>query len=146
MMLGHTPFVACCEERYRLIFVQKIYLFGAEGTSQDRGRPRPASTAASSPAKRAKTSNHDDDAAHDQQSDQGDDEEDEETDHQARRDSEDGEMAEKDSSSTSKHCAAQALQPHLHQAWSKVDVVCTIHLGHAHGDGVSMLESQSAFC
>ncbi|KAL3160011.1 hypothetical protein ABBQ38_010398 [Trebouxia sp. C0009 RCD-2024] len=77
---------------------EKIYLFGAEGTSQDRGRPRPASTAASSPAKRAKTSNQEADAAHDQQTDE---DEQEEIDHRARRDSEDSGMAEKDSSSTS---------------------------------------------
>lgn len=93
---------------HSLRLLQKIYLFGAEGTSQDRGRPRPASTAASSPAKRAKTSNQEADAAHDQQTDE---DEQEEIDHRARRDSEDSGMAEKDSSSTSKHCAAQSCDP-----------------------------------
>ena len=34
--------------------LQKIYLFATEGCSQDRGRPRPPSTSAGSPAKRAK--------------------------------------------------------------------------------------------
>ena len=34
--------------------LQKIYLFATEGCSQDRGRPRPSSTSAGSPAKRAK--------------------------------------------------------------------------------------------
>lgn len=102
--------VACVEDSkyYHLRLLQKIYLFGAEGASQDRGRPRPASTAASSPAKRAKTSSQGDDAAHDQQTDE---EEEEETDHQARRDPEDGRVEEKDSSSTSQYCAAQSCNP-----------------------------------
>ena len=82
--------------------LQKIYLFGAEGTTRDRGRPRPASAAASSPAKRAKTSVHEEDK---QQTGRGEDEEDEENEshHQDERGSPDVEMAENDPPSTSKH-------------------------------------------
>ena len=91
--------------------MQKIYLFGAEGTTQDRGRPRPASAAASSPAKRVKTSSHQEDAAGEHQPGPGEEEKEEEGEphQQAERDSADVEMAEKDPPSTSKHSTGFAM-------------------------------------
>lgn len=87
--------------------LQKVYLFGAEGTTQDRGRPRPAPAAASSsPAKRAKTSSQDSAAGEQQQCQDAEDQQEEQC-HQAERESEASEMADKDPSSTSKHSTAQ---------------------------------------
>lgn len=86
--------------------LQKIYLFGAEGTTQDRGRPRPASAGSSSPAKRAKRSSHE---AEEQLTGQGEEEEEGEPQHLAERHSQDGEMAEKDPPSTSKHSTVIAM-------------------------------------
>ena len=85
--------------------LQKIYLFGAEGTTQDRGRPRPASEAALSPAKRAKTSS----LAEEQQTVEDEEGQEGELDHQAESDSADGEVAEKDPPSTSKHSTVIAI-------------------------------------
>lgn len=91
--------------------LQKVYLFGAEGTTQDRGRARPAPAAASlSPAKRAKTCSQQDDAAGEQQTCQDAEDREEEQCHQAERESEASEMADKDPSSTSKHSTAQSMQ------------------------------------
>lgn len=89
--------------------IQKIYLFGAEGTTQDRGWPRPASAAASSPAKRVKTSSGEEDAAEEHQPGSGQEEEEEEPHHQAERGSADVETAEKDVPSTSKHSTVLAM-------------------------------------
>lgn len=90
------------------ILLQKVYLFGAEGTAQDRGRARPAPAAASSsPAKRAKTSSQQDGAAGEQQTCQDAEDQEEEQSHQAERESEAIVLSEKDPSSTSKHSTAQ---------------------------------------
>lgn len=102
--------------------LQKVYLFGAEGTAQDRGQARPAPAAASSsPAKRAKTSSQQDDAAGEQQTSQDAEDQEEEQSHQAERESEAIGMADKDPSSTSKHSTAQSVQCYSTQLFSHID-------------------------
>ncbi len=51
------------------MLLQKIYLFAPEGSTQDRGRPRPPSASIASPAKRAKTGSLDDEEQQAQQID-----------------------------------------------------------------------------
>ena len=79
---------------------QKIYLFAPEGSTQDRGRPRPPSAIIASPAKRAKTGNLDDAEKQEQHMEA---EEQEEQEHQAaeREEGEGNAPAERDQFSTS---------------------------------------------
>ena len=81
--------------------LQKIYLFRAEGTTPDRGRPRPASATASSPAKRART--HNELEAH-PDNEEGNETEDEEHQEPGTATDSDSHKLDRDQASTSEHC------------------------------------------
>lgn len=86
---------------------EKIYLFRAEGASQDRGRPRPASAAASSPVKRPRTHSQEGKEGYEQQAGDGAEDNIEEVEQnveeqqEADKEAADTDMAEKDQPSTS---------------------------------------------
>ena len=88
--------------------MQKIYLFRAEGATQDGGRPRPASATASSPVKRARTDSQDNKEEYQKQS--GNEDKDELEDIEEQQEAADGDFAERDQPSTSEHtCATMRL-------------------------------------